>query len=174
MVLVIMGVSGSGKTTVGQILATTLGWPFIEGDSLHPQSNIEKMTHRIPLTDEDRKPWLVKVGSWVRQQIAVGECGVITCSALKRSYRVLIAATYGSSLKFVFLDVSRKEAAARLAGRRNHFMPSSLLDSQFVDLETPTLDEPAIRVDAKASPKAIASRILKQLGLRDRDAAVRL
>ncbi len=168
-----MGVSGSGKTTVSQILAEALGWPLMEGDSLHPQSNIEKMTRGIPLTDEDRTPWLVKVAGWVSQQIAAGECAVITCSALKRSYRELIA-RHDPRVEFVLLDISRTVAAARLAARHDHFMPSTLLDSQFADLDEPMSDESAIRVDASASPSAVSAQIVKQLSLRDDDTTVGL
>jgi carbohydrate kinase (thermoresistant glucokinase family) len=145
----------------------------MEGDSLHPQSNIEKMTRGIPLTDEDRAPWLLRVAGWVSQQIAAGECGVITCSALKRSYRDLIA-RHDSGVEFVLLDISRKLAAARLAARHDHFMPSTLLDSQFADLDPPSSDESAITVDASRSPTVVVAQIVKQLGLRAADTSVGL
>ena len=156
---------------MAQILAAALGWPLMEGDSLHPRSNIEKMTRGVPLTDEDREPWLVKVAGWVSQQISAGQYGVITCSALRRSYRELIA-RHDSHVEFVFLDISKKVAAARLAARHDHFMPATLLDSQFADLEVPISDESAISVDASALPSVIAAQIMKQLGLRDDETSV--
>ena len=164
VVLVFMGVTGCGKTTVAAILAGRLGWPFEEGDGLHPQSNIEKMEAGRPLTDEDRKPWLLKVAEWVEERLDAHENGLITCSALKRSYRDMINRR-GSGVVFVFLAGSRETIAARLAGRHGHFMPSRLLDSQFADLEEPTSDEPVIRVDVGPAPGVIAQDILEKLGL---------
>jgi gluconokinase len=166
VVLVFMGVSGCGKTTVAAILAGRLGWPFEEGDAMHPQSNIEKMAAGHPLTDEDRSPWLEKVARWVEERLAAGENGLITCSALKRSYRDVINRR-GSGVVFVYLAGSKETIAARLAVRHGHFMPSSLLDSQFADLEEPTSDEPAIRVDIGPPPEVIAQGILEKLGLSD-------
>jgi gluconokinase len=166
VVLVFMGVSGCGKTTVAAILAGRLGWPFEEGDALHPQANVEKMAAGHPLTDEDRAPWLEKVARWVEERLDAGENGIITCSALKRSYRDVINRR-GSGVLFVYLAGSRETIAARLAVRHGHFMPSSLLDSQFADLEDPTLDEPAIRVDIGPAPDEIAQGILEKLGLSD-------
>ena len=166
VVLVFMGVSGCGKTTVAAILAGRLGWPFEEGDAMHPQSNIEKMAAGHPLTDEDRAPWLEKVARWVEERLAAGENGLITCSALKRSYRDVINRR-GSGVVFVYLAGSKETIAARLAVRHGHFMPSSLLDSQFADLEEPTSDEPAIRVDIGPPPDVIAQGILEKLGVSD-------
>jgi gluconokinase len=166
MVLVFMGVSGCGKTTVAAILAGRLGWRFEEGDALHPQSNVEKMEAGHPLTDEDRAPWLEKVARWVDERLDAGENGIITCSALKRSYRDVISRR-GSGVLFVYLAGSRETIAARLAVRHGHFMPSSLLDSQFADLEEPTSDEPEIRVDIGPAPDVIAQGILEKLGLSD-------
>jgi len=166
VVVVFMGVSGCGKTTVAAILAGRLGWRFEEGDGLHPQSNIEKMESGHPLTDEDRKPWLQKVAEWVEERLDAHENGLITCSALKRSYRDVINRR-GSGVVFVFLAGSRETIAARLAARHGHFMPSSLLDSQFADLEEPMSDEPAIRVDVGPPSGVIAQRILEKLGLSD-------
>ena len=163
VVLVFMGVSGSGKTTVAAILAGRLGWRFEEGDAMHPQSNIEKMEAGHPLTDDDRAPWLEKVARWVDECLDAGENGLITCSALKRSYRDVINRR-GSGVVFVFLAGSRETIAARLAARHGHFMPSSLLDSQLADLEEPTSDEPEVRVDIGPAPGVIAQGILEQLG----------
>ena len=155
VVLVFMGVSGSGKTTVAAILAGRLGWPFEEGDALHPQSNIEKMKAGHPLTDDDRASWLQKVAEWVDERLDAGESGLITCSALKRSYRDVINRR-GWGVVFVFLAGSKATIAERLSVRHGHFMPPNLLDSQFVDLEEPTSDEPAVRVDVAPAPEILA------------------
>ncbi|MFL9671156.1 gluconokinase [Variovorax sp. AB1(2024)] len=164
-VLVLMGVSGCGKTTVAAILAGRLSWPFEEGDALHPPANIAKMEAGHPLTDEDRAPWLRKVADWVDERIAAGEHGLITCSALKRSYREVINRR-GAGVVFVYLHGSRETIASRLMARHGHFMPPSLLDSQFADLEEPAEDEPAIRVDIGPAPSALAQTIIETLGLK--------
>jgi len=164
VVLVLMGVSGSGKTTVAQVIAERLHWPFEEGDALHPPANVAKMAAGHPLTDEDRAPWLAKVADWVDARLDAGESGVITCSALKRSYRALIDRR-GERVEFVYLHGSRELIASRLAARHGHFMPSSLLDSQLATLEEPTADEPAIRVEIGAAPQAVAADVLAALGL---------
>jgi len=165
VVLVLMGVSGSGKTTVAQILAERLRWAFEEGDALHPAANVAKMAAGHPLDDADRAPWLAKVADWVDARLDAGDSGVITCSALKRKYRALIDRR-GSRVEFVYLHGSRETIASRLAGRHGHFMPSTLLDSQFATLEEPGPDEPAIRVEIGEPPEAIADAILTALGLR--------
>src|ERR1700757_2735898 len=162
MVLVLMGVSGCGKTTVAAILAGRLGWPFEEGDALHPPSNIAKMKAGHPLTDEDRAPWLEKIAGWVDERLDTGESGLITCSALKHSYRNVINRR-GSGVTFVYLAGSRETIAARLAARHGHFMPPSLLDSQFADLEEPSADEPAVRVDVGPPPSEMAQTIIDTL-----------
>ena len=159
-----MGVSGCGKTTVAAILAGRLGWPFEEGDALHPQANIEKMAAGHPLTDADRWPWLAKVADCIDERVDAGENGLITCSALKRSYRDLINRR-GSGLIFVYLAGSRETIEARLASRHGHFMRASLLASQFADLEEPAVDEPAIRVDIGPPAEKVAEEIIAALGL---------
>ena len=164
VVLVLMGVSGCGKTTVGELLAERLHWPYEEGDALHPPANVAKMAAGHPLDDADRAPWLAKVADWVDAQLDAGRSGVITCSSLKRSYRTLIDRR-GAGVEFVYLHGSRELIASRLAGRHGHFMPSSLLDSQFATLEEPGADEPAIRVEIGAPPEAIADDIVVALGL---------
>jgi len=164
VVLVLMGVSGCGKTTVAQILAERLHWPFEEGDSLHPAANVAKMAAGHPLTDEDRAPWLARVADWVDARLDARESGVITCSALRRSYRELIARR-GEGVEFVYLHGSRELIAARLATRRGHYMPASLLDSQFATLEEPAADEPAIRVEIGEPADAIATDVLDALGI---------
>jgi len=164
VVLVLMGVSGCGKTTVAQILAERLHWAFEEGDALHPPANVAKMAAGHPLDDADRAPWLAKVADWVDARLDAGESGVITCSALKRAYRELIDRR-GARVAFVYLHGSRELIASRLAGRHGHFMPSTLLDSQFATLEEPGPDEPAIRVEVGEPPAAIADDIVAALGL---------
>jgi gluconokinase len=148
VVLVIMGVSGAGKSTIGKLLAERLGWSFEEGDQLHPLANVEKMAAGIPLTDEDRWPWLARIADWIDGQLDTGSNGVITCSALKHSYRTLINRR-GSGVEFVYLAVGRTELEERVSHREDHFMPASLLDSQLEALEPPTESEPAIRIDAR-------------------------
>lgn len=162
-----MGVSGSGKSTVAAALASRLGWPFKEGDALHPQPNIVKMAAGHPLTDADRWPWLARVAEWIADRLDAGENGLITCSALKRSYRDLINRR-GQGLIFVFLAGSKETIAARLEARHDHFMRASLLDSQFAGLEEPDADEPAIRVDIGSPPAEIAEQIMEYLGLSER------
>lgn len=164
VVLVVMGVSGSGKSTVGGMLARSLGWPFAEGDAMHPESNIEKMSSGHPLGDDDRRPWLVTVAEWIDERLDGNQNGVITCSALKRSYRAALNRR-GSGVVFVFLDGRKEAMEARLAARSGHFMPASLVESQFSDLEEPTSDEPAIRFDAALPPDIITNRVLRELGL---------
>ncbi|MEP6503145.1 MAG: gluconokinase [Betaproteobacteria bacterium] len=164
IVLVLMGVSGCGKTTVARILAERLHWAFEEGDALHPRANVDKMAAGHALNDEDRAPWLAKVADWVEQRLDAGECGVITCSSLKRSYRELIGRR-GHGVEFVYLHGSRELIASRLATRHGHFMPSTLLDSQFATLEEPAADEPAIRVEIGAEPEQIADDIAAALDL---------
>lgn len=164
VVLVLMGVSGCGKSTVAALLADRLGWPFEEGDALHPPANIEKMKAGHALDDNDRAPWLEKVADWVDQRLDAGGSGLITCSALKRSYRDTINRR-GSGVVFVYLHGSYETIAARLTDRHGHFMPTKLLDSQFADLQEPTADEPAIRVDVGASPSKIAETVIEKLDL---------
>jgi gluconokinase len=136
---IVMGVASCGKTTIGQALAKTLGARFIEGDRLHPPDNVAKMSSGTPLTDEDRWPWLDAVGAALRGEDAV----IASCSALRRVYRERLAAAAGRPVRFVFLNGSKALMARRIASRKNHFMPPSLLDSQFAALEPPDGDEPA-------------------------------
>lgn len=161
-VLVFMGVAGSGKTTVAALVAARLGWPFEEGDTMHPRANIDKMAAGRPLTDEDRRPWLASVADWIDSRLDAGENGVITCSALKRSYRDLLNRR-GSGVVFVYLAGPKETIAQRLATRHGHFMPPGLLDSQFADLQEPASDEPAIRVDVSRPAPLLANEIIQEL-----------
>ncbi|HEY4268159.1 MAG TPA: gluconokinase [Galbitalea sp.] len=164
VVLVLMGVSGCGKSTVAALLAGELGWPFEEGDSLHPQANIEKMAAGHPLDDEDRWPWLEKVAEWVEECLDRGSNGIITCSSLKRSYRDIIDRR-GHGVEFVYLAGSKELIGERLAARHGHFMPPSLLDSQFATLEEPAADEPSIRVEVGPPAPEVADQIREVLRL---------
>jgi gluconokinase len=141
-----------------------LNWPFEEGDALHPQANIDKMKEGHPLDDADRAPWLEKIADWVDERLDAGENGLITCSALKRSYRDVINRR-GTGVEFVFLAGSRATIAERLTARHGHFMPPSLLDSQFATLEEPSSQEAMIRVDVGPPPAVIAETIIQKLGL---------
>lgn len=162
-VLVVMGVSGSGKSTVAALLARRLGWDLQEGDELHPQANVEKMSAGIPLTDDDRWPWLRLVAEWIDAHRAEGAHGVITCSALKRAYRDLLARP---DVEFVHLTVDPDVIAGRMEHRSGHFMPTSLLDSQLATLEPLQPDERGIVVSAAESPEAEVDSIIARLGLR--------
>src|SRR5262249_33095272 len=148
-VVVVMGVAGSGKSTVGPLLAKRLGWEFCEGDALHPPGNVAKMAAGAPLTDEERRPWLARVRAWIDEHLAAARPGVVTCSALKRSYRDVLR---DPGVVFVHLSGTREELAARLGARSGHFMPPSLLDSQLADLEPPAPDEQALTIDIEARP----------------------
>jgi gluconokinase len=162
--LVVMGVSGSGKSTVAGLLARRLGWEMMEGDSLHPPANVEKMRQGVPLTDSDRAPWLDRIGEELRARAAAGRSVVATCSALKRAYRSRIRAVRPDTL-FVYLTGSEGLIAGRVGARHHEYMPASLLRSQFETLEAPGPDEPAIAVDASRSPEAMAAEIVERLGL---------
>jgi carbohydrate kinase (thermoresistant glucokinase family) len=161
-----MGVSGSGKTTVGEFVAQRLRWDLVEGDAMHPTANIAKMASGHPLNDEDRWPWLERIAAWIGERTATGEPGIVTCSALKRKYRDLLRRP---GVVFVFLAASKERIAERLARREGHFMPSHLLDSQFADLEPPEPDENAITVDASRGVGEQGEEIVARLGLIDGD-----
>jgi gluconokinase len=161
-VLVMMGVSGSGKTTVGERLAHRLGWPFKEGDELHPPGNIAKMKAGQPLTDNDRAPWLAAVARWIDSWRGNGVSGVITCSALKRAYRRVLSQGH-PQVRFVYLKGDAALLSQRLAGRRGHFMPPSLLASQFDDLEPPTMQEGAIVIEVSQPLEGQVETIVRSL-----------
>jgi gluconokinase len=168
-VLVIMGVSGSGKSTVAGLLAGRLGWDLAEGDDMHPAANIAKMTAGHPLDDADRWPWLARVAEWIRARTDHGRPGIVTSSALKRSYRDKLR---GPSVVFVYLAGSRELIARRLAARHGHFMPPALLDSQFAALEPPGPDEQAITVHITNSAASEADYVIRTLNLQPARAQV--
>ena len=145
MILIVAGVSGSGKTTVGALLAARLHWPFDDGDAFHPAANIAKMEAGIPLTDEDREPWLRALAAWMDDRIARGQSEVLACSALKRAYRDELLGGRPEA-RMIFLSEDREEVAQHLAGRHGHFFPAKLLDTQFAALEPPQPDESAVIV----------------------------
>jgi gluconokinase len=168
--LVVMGVSGVGKTSVADELVARTGWVFIEGDDLHPQANREKMASGIPLDDDDRWPWLRRVAEWIGEQEAAGRSSIVTCSALKRSYRDLLRDGH-PSVWFVHLDGPREQIKNRVDARRGHFMPPSLLESQLATLEPLGVDEPGFCVDTEGSPADIADQVIRQLAGRGGAAA---
>lgn len=158
-----MGVSGSGKSTVAEALAHSLGWPLAEGDDFHSPANIAKMHAGTPLDDADRMPWLRTIAAWIDARRQAGEAAIVTCSALKRAYRDLLA-DGRPELLFVYLKGSAEVMSRHLAGREGHFMPASLLASQFEALEEPTAGEPVLTVDAARPVGEIVSEI--EAGLR--------
>ena len=159
-ILVVMGVAGTGKSTVAGLLAERLNWEFQEGDALHPPANVAKMSSGIPLTDEDRWPWLDAIAAWIEEKTQRGESGILTCSALKRSYRDRLR---GPNVIFVFLNGSREVIAARMASRADHFMPPALLDSQFAALEPPTADENVLKIHLAATPAEEVAEVIRAL-----------
>jgi gluconokinase len=164
-----MGVSGSGKSTIGRRLADALGYAFLEGDDVHSAANIAKMRAGVPLDDADRAAWLDGIAHWMEAQRAAGRSAVVACSALKRAYRDRLRRA-GPSVWFVYLQVDHPELARRMRGRE-HFMPPALLGSQLATLEEPADDEPALRVDASGTVDATVARALDALAQRSLAAA---
>ena len=163
MAVVLMGVTGSGKTTVGEILSERLGWPYLDGDDFHPPANVARMAAGSPLTDEDRWPWLRTLAEEIGSRIDGGDSCFLGCSALKEEYRTALrAARDGSQVRFVYLAGDESLIAGRLAARVHRYMPASLLRSQFETLEPPT---DAAVIDIDATPDEIADRVLLALGL---------
>ncbi len=162
-VIVVMGVSGSGKSSLALELARRLSVRFVEGDALHPVANVEKMTSGIPLTDADRLPWLEQIGGALAVSRHEGGA-VAACSSLKRAYRDVLRECVGSDLRFVHLAGSRALLLSRMKERKGHFMPVSLLDSQFADLEPPSADENTLTVDCVLPVSEAAERVLGLLG----------
>jgi gluconokinase len=162
--LIVMGVAGSGKSTIGETLAGRIGWRFEDGDRFHPASNVAKMSAGVPLTDDDRWPWLQAIADEIDRLCAAGERAVVACSALRRVYRdVLIHGR--NDVRLVYLDGSQQLIAERLNRRKGHFMPPDLLASQFKTLEPPERDERPITVPIDASVEAIVDDIVGQLTL---------
>ena len=159
MILIVAGVSGSGKTTVGAMLAGRLGWPFADADDFHPAANIEKMRAGIPLTDEDRWPWLRAVEAWMDERIAAGESAVLGCSALKRSYRDMLLGGRPQA-QMIFLAVDREVLARRLAARHGHFFPGQLLGTQMDALEPPGPNERVISIVPAGEPADTVASII--------------
>lgn len=160
--LVIMGVSGSGKTTIALELSRQLGWEYAEGDEFHPPANVEKMRAGHALTDEDRWPWLGKIAEWVSWHEDLGKDIVITCSALKVAYRDLLRRD-NPSVFFVHVDVARAVLEKRLSERKGHYMPASLLDSQLSTLEPLTADEPGRAVPGDERPDEVVTSVVALL-----------
>jgi gluconokinase len=161
--VVVMGVSGAGKSTVGKLIAARLDCPFRDADGFHPQANIEKMSRGEPLTDADRWPWLRAIAAWIAEHRAAGTTCVVTCSALKRVYRDIVTNQQSADVRLVYLKGDFDLIAARLAARKGHFMPPALLKSQFDALEEPAADEHALTVSIDAAPEEIAAKVLKRL-----------
>jgi len=164
IVLVVMGVSGTGKSTVAALLAGRLGWDLEEGDDLHPASNVAKMASGQPLTDDDRWPWLDKIAAWIQLHSGSGTPGIITCSALRRAYRDRLREP---GVAFIHLSGSAEDISGRLSARLDHFMPVSLLESQLNTLEPLAPDENGIVIQLGRRPKDEAEEIMKRLELDD-------
>lgn len=162
--LIVMGVSGSGKSTIGEALAERLRWTFEDGDRFHPPGNVAKMSAGHPLTDEDRIPWLQAIADEIDRLCKAGERAVIACSALKRAYRDILV--HGrDDVRIVFLDGTQDLIASRLAARKGHFMPPELLASQFRTLEPPAENENPVTVSIDAPVETVVDDIVRQLGL---------
>ena len=164
MIVILFGVSGSGKTTIGKLLAERLGWRFYEADDFHPRANIEKMRSGRPLTDEDRWPWLKLLREQITRSLAAKENAVLACSALKRVYRERLCVS--NDVKFVFLRGDYALIERQLRRRRGHFMNPVLLQSQFADLEEPRPNEDAITIELGRTPEELAEEIKAKLNLR--------
>ncbi len=167
MIVIVAGVSGCGKTTVAALLSGRLGWPYTDADLLHPASNIAKMSSGIPLTDQDRQPWLSRIGAWMDERISAAESAIIACSALKRSYRE--ALLHGRpEARIAMLMIDREVAVQQQAARHGHFFDPRLLGSQFADLEPPAADEPSvIAVPVLGTAEATADEVIRLLQLPD-------
>ncbi|MGO7220499.1 gluconokinase [Rhizobium ruizarguesonis] len=161
--IIVMGVSGCGKSSVGEKLAEALHLAFVEGDALHPAANVEKMSKGIPLTDEDRMPWLDSIGEDMKASLEKSEGIIVSCSALKRIYRDRLRAAAGGNLFFVYLEGSRALLMKRMGERKGHFMPVSLLDSQLATLEVPTGEPGVVTLDIDDTIEGIAATALKSL-----------
>ena len=163
MIVIVFGVSGAGKTTIGKLLAKRLGWRFLEADDFHPRGNIEKMHNGLPLTDEDRWSWLKLLREQIERSLAAKENAVLACSALKRRYRERLRVS--DDVKFVLLRGDYPLVEKQLHSRRGHFMNPDLLQSQFVDLEEPESDEDAITIELGRTPEELVEEIKTRLSL---------
>jgi gluconokinase len=162
--VVVMGVSGVGKSTVAKGLSTLMRWQFAEGDAFHPEANLAKMSAGRPLTDEDRWPWLRAIGDWMSEEIAAGRSGVVTCSALRRAYRDLLRERR-PEVVFCHLAAGEDLVATRIGARHDHFMPASLLHSQYGTLEPLQPDEPGVVVAVDGSAAEVLTRVAAALRL---------
>jgi gluconokinase len=169
MIVVVAGVAGSGKTTVGHVVAVRLGWTFADGDSFHPAANVAKMRAGLGLTDADREPWLAAITAWMDDIIDTGQSAVLACSALKRKYRDELLVGRAEA-QMIFLVISREEDEARLQARTGHFFHQPLMASQFADLEMPG-DEPRVHLITVGHRLAgqVATEVIKLLGLEPAD-----
>jgi gluconokinase len=164
MILIVAGVAGSGKTTIGRLLAAELGWTFTDGDSFHPAANVAKMKAGTPLTDEDRLPWLRSICQWMDERLAAGESAVLACSALKRSYREFLVDD--RPVQIAFLTIGEHDDEARLRRRAGHFFPEGLAASQFAILQRPTPGERNVfLVTSERTPQLTAEKIIRLLSL---------
>jgi len=163
MVVVLMGAAGSGKTTVGHALSADVGWPYVEGDEHHPARNIQKMHAGIPLTDDDRRPWLTALHAMIARAVDRREHAVMACSALKRAYRDVLRGNC-RPVRFVYLQAPERELLRRLAARAGHFAGPNLLETQLAALEPPSPDE-ALVVDATRAPERIVREVRMEFGL---------
>jgi len=170
--VVVMGVSGVGKTTVAKGLSTVLGWTYAEGDAFHPEANVARMAAGTPLTDEDRWPWLETIGAWMSEEIADGRSAVVTCSALRRVYRDLLREGR-PEVVFCHLTADPELIGERVSHRSDHYMPASLLPSQLAALEPLEPDEPGVEVSVAGEAAAVITRALEALGLPDAEGRAR-
>jgi len=170
LAIVLMGVSSSGKSTIGVKLSELLGWPFRDADSFHPPANIAKMSRGIPLEDGDRWPWLDAIAAWIDHELAERRSVLVSCSALKRSYRRRLVRDR-RDVRLVFLQGSFELIGKRMAARRDHFMPVSLLQNQFEVLEEPSPDENALVVSVALPVERVAQIIIAELGLASQEGA---
>ncbi|WP_028749919.1 gluconokinase [Rhizobium mesoamericanum] len=161
--IIVMGVSGCGKSSVGRKISDALGMQFVEGDQLHPASNVEKMSNGIPLTDDDRMPWLDLIGETMRASLDRGQDVIVSCSALKRAYRDRLRKTVHGKLFFVYLSGSKELLTKRMGERKGHFMPLSLLESQLATLEVPTGEPGVVTVDIDNTIEGISKKALRDL-----------
>jgi gluconokinase len=164
MIVIVVGVAGCGKTTVGIMLADRLRWRFADADAFHSQANIAKMRSGVPLTDADRQPWLAAIAAWMDERIAAGESAIAGCSALKQSYRDELL-TGRPDARMAYLQIGREVAHARLVARHGHFFTAALMDSQFAELEPPQETEQLIVLDATAPPDRLVAEIIERFGL---------